>query len=633
MVKPCRPDQFRNPATNRCKKITGRPGPRPLPQPRRNTVPGPRIPPFVPKARIPKGKKECRPDQYRNPASGRCKKISPRNVPQPPRYIPVPVVKPQPPVPPRNIPVPVKPEPPRKVPIINLKDIFNEDKKEDDVNKVGLNTQRVSDVITSLNQTLSKKEICVGHVLAYIQGTYTTNSVAEDTMVDWVNEKAGGHGRDFIRNENSDTLCFSLVFKLIQQNKKGRLYPRVLNQSARIIHNHATQLGMFSPDGKKCSLWYWDPSIQTIYREHEQWEKFDNNYKHKQWYKDMEKETELKNLKWNGHGPDYSHNTTSPDYPDEYWAYNTPSRRNMVFAKHIHSVWKNSPRYMEIKKKLDIWRNDFNKNIPRKFQNFADEVPSEKTFMSTLFILKELLYADNMTIIHPLDSTPLEGPQNQYGDGFCFIRDGKSELDKALKISGGGCVVWVEIYKMYSKYFASKFATVQELISFLNSNPLMGQTSAKNLLGKVMHMTYTKNKLSVELIKSFYDIIPNPVYTRYGRLVEYPDYTRKVKNSINRIQSYIDNAQFGTPKIPSVLKKEFILAVSNENNYDTEIITERWENFSNVSEDLLGQAFHQVRDSYISDVDIFKMMLLIASCKEKNEANKPEDGYASPGWR
>ena len=639
-LKPCKENQVRNPVTNRCKKVTGR------------------IPDNVP-VEIPnipkKGKKDCKPGQFRNPETGRCKKISLRPpVPEDPQPFDVPVEIPNipkkgkkdckpgqflnpetgrckkipqavawRPPPPFAVSTPVVPAIPRFDSIFD-----NDDVNEDDGVEKGLNTQRISQLVKDLKQTRSKKEICVGHVLSYNHGTHSTNSIAENTMENWVNDFEGGRGRYYISNDDLNNSCFSLVMKIIQKHKEGELYPRVLNQSARVIHKHATQLGMFSPDGKNCSLWYFDPSSHTISREHKQWIAFDNEFRNKPWYKDMEKETELRDLQWNGSNAidytTYKRVIKSPDFPDEFIGTINRSRRNLIFAKHIHSVWKNSPRYNEIKKKLDIWRNDFNKNVPANLKIFLNDVPSEKTFMSTLFILKELLRADNMTIIHPSDSTPLMGPQTKYGDGFCIIRDGKSKLDKEIEKSGGACVVWVEIYKMYSKYYASKMSTVQDLILFLNSNPLMGQTSAKELLGKVMHLAYTKNITVIELINAVYDIIPDPNVDQNGRFIEDLKYTDNIVKVLNKdVRSFMRQERFARD-LPEQVKRNFTLALSNGNSNISEVL-KIWGTLAQISDDVLkSNDDNSQKDSSITDSSLIEMMLQIISCKHKGEAKIAE---------
>ena len=69
--KPCRPDQFRNPETGRCKKI----GTQKNPQPRTTKNPPPMTTKNPPPMTTETKKKPCRPDQIRNPKTGRCKKI------------------------------------------------------------------------------------------------------------------------------------------------------------------------------------------------------------------------------------------------------------------------------------------------------------------------------------------------------------------------------------------------------------------------------------------------------------------------------------------------------------------------------------------------------------------------------
>jgi len=67
--KPCKPDQVRNPVTGRCKKVSkaAAKAPRSTKEPKapRSTK--------APKAKAPK---PCKPDQVRNPVTGRCKKIA-----------------------------------------------------------------------------------------------------------------------------------------------------------------------------------------------------------------------------------------------------------------------------------------------------------------------------------------------------------------------------------------------------------------------------------------------------------------------------------------------------------------------------------------------------------------------------
>jgi len=152
----------------------------------------------------------------------------------------------------------------------------------------------------------------------------------------------------------------------------------------------------------------------------------------------------------------------------------------------------------------------------------------------------------------------------------------------------------------------------------------MGQTSAKELLGKVMHLAYTKNKTVIELINAVYDIIPDPNVDQNGRFIEDFKYTDNIVKVLNKdVRSFMRQERFARD-LPEQVKRNFTLALSNGNSNISEVLN-IWGTLAQISDDVLkSNDDNSQKDSSITDSSIIEMMLQIISCKHKGEAKIAE---------
>ena len=127
--------------------------------------------------------------------------------------------------------------------------------------------------------------------------------------------------------------------------------------------------------------------------------------------------------------------------------------------------------------------------------------------------MKELWGAKHVTIYSPLLSTPVVGPQSKFNDGFCPLKRNKDEVkitDAIYCTSGmGACVVWTSIYRLLADVYSTRFDNDIDLINFLKKNPLVGEESALDLLGKVMFNSFKHAKVHKPFMNAIYDFIPN----------------------------------------------------------------------------------------------------------------------------
>ena len=476
-VKPCRPDQYRNPETGRCKKISTR-----------NTAP----------SRV-GNPKPCKPGQFRNPVTNRCKKIA-----QPiSRPTSRPASRNLKPCKPHQFRNPVTNRCKNKTPFAEdvrpvyveanedeLDDEFDDEDEAEDVLRPFDNEDEAEDVpsrpadveanedeFDNQNFNSSKKfarsidntDLCTGHAMALARGGTVSRAITpeEHKFYNWYKDSNG------VRPIFADFP--SIVMALMDTSARRNLFPRymVYNHTFNIT-GHSTILNLFSPDGKNATLWYYDPQIGSAWREQHEWFNFDAEHSHKPWFREIQKTTDVKQV----FGDDGSFN-----HPEDLEADFT--HRYIYFYKHIIAAWKNSSRYEEIKQKFDVWR---------RVREEQDEVElGEDNIMSALYILSLLLNADHLRVASIYESTPMVGPQDKFDDGICHLNKNKEQTIKQIagKCGGyGACAVWTSIYALFAESFSRKLGTATELIAFMKNNPLVGEKSALDLLGKAVTLHY-----------------------------------------------------------------------------------------------------------------------------------------------
>jgi len=452
--KPCRPDQFRNPETGRCKKI--------------------RIPPMTTENPPITKKKPCRPDQIRNPKTGRCKKIfnyRPPVVPLPPTPI---VVQTTP------IPAPIVIEPPKPPSPLERKPSRN-----------------IAQVLGAKESILLKSEICTGHILARLVGQRNVDlkKFIHGDLHHYASKRWNVPLAKKITTKRGGILApapFNVIAKVILGKRD---YPPIMSGDVHNAEGHAVVTNVSSRDGKNIKIWYHDPNGVAGSNDlnEESFKQFNKLFSNRSWFKDTEFRTAtdftLKQI---------INEQTPPELP--------PSWSFLYSIKRLLIVWRKSPRYNEILKDLNVWRSFDKTKFSSKLEDYD--------FMAALFIFTKLTDSTHCEIISPYNSMNEIGPQSTFGEGFCMRHGDRTEIflnrinDNVENTVGiGACVVWSDLYSIYVKAYHSKFND-HDLIVFLRENPFVGEISGDDVLGQMGWNKHTDTKMK-NFMKEIYNMIPD----------------------------------------------------------------------------------------------------------------------------
>ena len=549
--KPCRPDQFRNPETGRCKKI----GTQKNPQPRTTKNPPPMTtknpPPMTTKNPPPMTtetkKKTCRPDQFRNPKTGRCKKIPNYRPPFVVPIVPIPpapvviepptpiVIEPPTPVviepptpiviepptpiviePPTPIviepPTPIVIEPPTPVVIEPPTPIVIEPPAPVVIEpptpiviepptppsplerRPSRNLAQVSGAKESI---LLKSEICTGHILARLVGQRNVDlkKFVLGDLHHYASERWNVPLPKNIISKRGGLLLmapFNTIAKVILGKKD---YPPIMSGDAHNAEGHATVTNVSSRDGKNIKIWYHDPNGVAGSNDlnEESFKQFNKLFSNRPWFKDTEIRTAtdftLKQI---------INEQTPPEIPAS-WSLVYSIKRLLIF-------WRRSPRYNEILKDLNVWRSFDKKKFSSKLEDYD--------FMAALFIFTKLTDSTHCEIISPYVSMNEIGPQSTFGEGFCMRHGDRTERflnrindNVEATVDIGACVVWSDLYSMYVKAYHSRLND-NDLIAFLRENPFVGEISGDDVLGQMGWNKHSDTKMK-NFMKEIYNMIPD----------------------------------------------------------------------------------------------------------------------------
>ena len=453
-------------------------------------------------------------------------------------------------------------------------------------------SRKLVDICPEFNSPESSKEICIGHTFSLIEESRVHDSLkgSYSSIRDWAdsNESFYSTWNDFDKILNS-----------------YKPFPRLMSEQAHNIRRHSTVHIVSSIDTKNCSIWYYDPSGSSISRESKLWDETITKYNH---FSRMPLAKDVKEIDFNYES--IERNTPLRDY--EISIYISYQIRN------IFEILPTEPQ--------NIINNEL-----RKFRRETSDssihsiLINLKNHMLCMFILKELWGAKHVTVHNPLLSTPIQGPQSQFNDGFCPLRKNNDEIKITDAIhcnsSMGACVVWTSIYRILADVYSTRFDNDIDLIKFLKDNPLVGEESALDLLGKVMFNSFKYAKLHKPFMSAMYDFIPtrneidlDKLLSKFSKITkknnEFLDNNQKELFRIEKIS--ISNITELFLKMPPGYQndfKEFIgIFVSDKKTINQML---------NAAKKIIDERQKDLRWKAISLGNIYKTILILINCKLK----------------
>ena len=342
-------------------------------------------------------------------------------------------------------------------------------------------------------------------------------------------------------------------------------YPPLMIGDMHTLEGHSTMTSVSSRDGKNIKIWFYDPhGLEGTFGLFESLELFEEKYKNKPWINDTNFTLE---------------DVTNETPPSDMWASD-----NLIYSiRRLLVVWRRSPRYNEIKKELDEWRS-FDRT------KFRWRIPDHH-YMAALFIFAKLTNSKHCEIISPFVSMPLVGPQLTSGDGICLTEGLFRRIKKNVGPTGA-CVVWSEIYAIYTRAYHSRFSNDIDLMTFLKENPLVGEISTFELLGQMGW-----NKSDPEL-KGF-------LMKVYNSIPDESSVTSKYQKDLLKLYDQITEFSTDNGFIPKSFVDLFLKKLPEKNKLEVSR-----KDVDSVLEFATGAAF-------MDEITIFHLIFFILACKQQ----------------